>query len=142
MLESRTLHLVRPVNLNHHGTLFAGQIAMWLIEAGLITAARLVGRPEDIVCVKVNSLVFKKPINNGDLIEVRSKVAHLGKTSITVYGEVLRKPDTSPLVSDYITYVAVDSKNKPYRHGFILPEDYIAANREICKEAEILRNVV
>jgi len=36
----------KPEDLNHQGTLFAGQMAKWLAEAGLIAASRLVGRPE------------------------------------------------------------------------------------------------
>ena len=72
MLESVVLHLIRPEDLNHHGSLFAGQMAKWLVEAGLITASRLVGKPEDVVCVQVNGLTFKKPLNNGDLIEIKS----------------------------------------------------------------------
>jgi acyl-CoA hydrolase len=111
LLESVTLHLIRPEDLNHHGTMFAGQIAKWLIEAGLIAASKLVGKPEDVVCVQVNSLTFKKPLNNGDLIEIRSRIAHLGSSSITVYSEILRKKDTVPVVSNIATFVTVDKQN-------------------------------
>ena len=48
MLESTISHLVRPEDLNHHGTLFAGQTAKWLVEAGVIAAARLTGKAEDV----------------------------------------------------------------------------------------------
>jgi acyl-CoA hydrolase len=135
LLESVTLHLIRPEDLNHHGTMFAGQIAKWLIEAGLIAASKLVGKPEDVVCVQVNSLTFKKPLNNGDLIEIRSRIAHLGSSSITVYSEILRKKDTVPVVSNIATFVTVDKQNKPYKHGFQLSEEYIARNRDIYAAA-------
>jgi acyl-CoA hydrolase len=49
--ETVTWHVIRPEDLNHHGTLFAGKMSMWVVEAGLIAASRLVSRPEDIVCV-------------------------------------------------------------------------------------------
>ena len=135
MLESTTLHLVRPEDLNHHGTLFAGQMARWLVEAGLIMASRLCGKPEDVVCVQVNGMTFKKPVNNGDLIEIKSKVAYLGTTSITVYSQVVRKQDAAPVVSNMATFVTVDKQNKPYEHGFKLPEEYIAENRDIYEAA-------
>lgn len=32
-------HLVKSEDLNHHGTLFAGRTAEWLVEAGFVTAA-------------------------------------------------------------------------------------------------------
>jgi acyl-CoA hydrolase len=135
MFESVTLHLVRPEDLNHHGTLFAGQIARWLIEAGFITAARLVGKPEDVVCVEVDNLVFQKPLDNGDIIEIRTKVAHLGFTSITVRSEVFRKQDRAPVVSNLATFVTVDKQHKPYKHGLKLTDEYIAANRSIYEAA-------
>lgn len=38
-------HLVKSEDLNHHGTLFAGRTAEWLVEAGFVTAAAEHGRP-------------------------------------------------------------------------------------------------
>ena len=139
LLESTLLHLVRPKDLNHHGTLFAGQMAKWLVEAGLIAAARLCERPEDIVCVRVNEMIFRKPVNNGDLIELRSRIAYLGTTSITVYSQVLKKHDAAPVVSNMATFVTVDKQNKPYEHGFKLTEEYIAKNHDIYQEALKIR---
>lgn len=135
MLESTILHLVRPEDLNHHGTLFAGQMAKWLVEAGLITASRLVRKPEDILCVQLDGMTFKKPVNNGDVIEIESKIAYLGSKSITVYSEVFRRPDAAPVVSNMATFVTVNKQNTPYAHGFKLTEEYIAKNREVCEAA-------
>lgn len=140
MLEETVIaHLIRPQDLNHHGTLFAGQMASWLVESGFIAAARLYGKPEDIVCVQLNAMNFKKPINQGDIIEIRAKVAHLGSTSITVSSQVFRKGEESPLVANMATFVTVDKQNKPYRHGLKLSADYIADNRQIYDEALKLR---
>ena len=139
MLESVTLHLIRPEDLNHHGTMFAGQIAKWLIEAGLIAASKLVGKPQDVVCVQVNTLTFKKPLNNGDLIDIRSRIAYLGSTSITVHSEVFRKQDAVSVVSNMATFVTVNKQNEPYDHGFKLSEDYIAKNRDIYRAALMTR---
>ncbi len=131
LLESTLLHMVRPQDLNHHGTLFAGQMASWLVEAGFIAAARLCGKPEDIVCVQINEMTFKKPINLGDVIEIKSQIAYLGSTSIAVQSHVFRKQDDAPLVSNMATFVTVDKDNKPYAHGFKLTEKYIAEHRDI-----------
>ncbi len=139
MMESTLLHLVRPEDLNHHGTLFAGQMAKWLVEAGLITASRLCGKAEDVVCVQVNGMTFKKPINNGDIIEIKSRIAHLGSTSITILSEVFRKQDAVPMVSNMATFVTVDKENRPYKHGFKLSEEYIAQNRDIYQDALKIR---
>ena len=135
VLESTLLHLVKPEDLNHHGTLFAGQMASWLVEAGFIAAARLCGKPADVVCVQLNEMTFKKPVNLGDIIEIKSRVAYLGSTSITVYSQVFRKQDEAPLVSNMATFVTVDKQNKPYKHGFELTEEYIGRNRDIYETA-------
>ncbi len=120
MLESTISHLVRPEDLNHHGTAFAGQLSKWLVEAGVIAAARLTGKPEDIVCVQVNEMTFKKPVNNGDIVEIKSRVAYLGSSSITIYSQVYRRQDAAPLLSNMATFVNVDKQNKPYAHGLKL----------------------
>ena len=139
MLELTIPHLVKPEDLNHHGTLFAGQMARWLIEAGLILSSRLTGKPEDIVCVQLNAMTFKKPVNNGDLIEIRSMISYLGSTSMMVYSRVLRKQETSPLITNNATFVTVGKDGRPYKHGLRLPEDYIDKNRDVCEEALKIR---
>ncbi len=135
MLESTISHLVRPEDLNHHGTLFAGQTAKWLVEAGVIAAARLTGKAEDVVCVQLNGMTFKNPGHNGDLLEIQSRIAHLGTTSITVFSQIVRRQDAMILVSNMATFVTVDKQNKPYPHGYKLSEKYIEQNRDIHNEA-------
>ncbi len=56
--------LVKSEDLNHHGTLFAGKTAMWFVEAGFIAAASLT-HPENIVCINVHGMLFKKPVRSG-----------------------------------------------------------------------------
>lgn len=141
MLESTISHLIMPIDLNHHGTMFAGQMAKWLVEAGLIMASKLTGKPEDIVCVQLNGMTFKKPANNGDLIEIKSRVACLGSTSITIYSQVFSKQDTTPLVTNMATFVTVDKEGRPYKHGLELDVEYIAKNRDIYEEAFKIRGL-
>lgn len=136
MLEEITLmHLVRSEDLNHHGTLFAGQMAKWLIEAGVIAACRLTGKPEDIVCAKLTDMNFRGSVQNGDTIEIKTKIALLGKSSITVNSRVYTSHSKEPQVSCMAVFVTVDAQHKPYAHGFKMPEEYIEKNREIYEEA-------
>ena len=132
-------HLVKPEDLNHHGTLFAGQMARWLIEAGLILSSRLTGKPENIVCVQLNAMTFKKPVNNGDLIEIRSMISYLGSTSIMVYSQVLREPEKIPVITNSATFVTVNKDGRPYKHELKLPEAYIVENQDVCEEALKIR---
>ena len=133
--ETIISHLIKPEDLQHHGTLFAGQMAKWLVEACFVSATRLVGKPKDIVCVQIHGMGFKKPAQNGDIIEIRSRVAYTGNTSITVHAEAFINEDAIPAVTGLATYVTVDSQGKPYKHGFTLPEEYIEQNSKIYREA-------
>jgi acyl-CoA hydrolase len=135
ILESLSFHIIRPEDLNHHGTMFAAQLSKWMIEGALIAACRLVGKPEDVVCVQVDRMTFRQPLHNGDLIRIKSKVAHLGSSSITIYTEVARKLDVAPVVTNLAIFVTIDKENKTYAHGLKLSEEYIADNRAIYDAA-------
>jgi acyl-CoA hydrolase len=139
LTETSISHLIRPEDLQHHGTLFAGRMAEWFVEACFVAATRLVGKPEDVVCVQIHGISFKKPANNGDIVDIRARVAFLGPTSITVYGRAFANNNETPSVSGMITFVTVDKEGKPYEHGLILPQEYIAQNREIHQEALKIR---
>jgi acyl-CoA hydrolase len=133
--ETIISHLVKPEDLQHHGTLFAGRMAEWLVETCFIAASRFVGRPEDIVCVRVHGMTFEKPINNGDIAEIKARVAYVGNTSITVKGQTFTVDSDVPVVSSMVTFVTVDKHGSPYTHGLSLPQEYISQNREIYEEA-------
>ena len=134
-------HLIKPEDLQHHGTLFAGQMAKWLVEACFVAAARLVGEPEDVVCVQIHGMGFTKPAQNGDIIEIRAKVALTGTTSITVAGEAYLNEELEPSVSGMATFVTVDKQGVPYKHGVSLSGEYIAQNRASYDEARRLRGI-
>jgi len=134
-------HLIKPEDLQHHGTLFAGQMAKWLVEACFVAAARLVGKPEDVVCVQIHGMRFTKPARNGDIIEIRAKVALAGTTSITVGGEAYVNEEPVSSVSGMATFVTVDKQGVPYKHGITLSDEYIAQNRASYDEALRLRGI-
>lgn len=141
MLENTTIsHLIKPEDLQHHGTLFAGRMAEWFVETCFIAACRLTGKPEDIVCVQIHGINFRKPAYNGDIIEIKSKIAYLSRTSITVYGQAFINRNSVYAVSGMITFVTVDEENRPYAHGIVLPESYITENKEIYDEACKIRS--
>src|SRR4030043_1077061 len=137
--ETSISHLIRPEDLQHHGTLFAGRMAEWFVETCFVTASRLVGRPEDVVCVQIHGISFKKPANNGAIVDIKARIAFLGPTSITVYSQAFVNDDEIPAVSGMITFVTVDKEGTPYKHGLILPQEYMAQNREIHQEALKIR---
>jgi acyl-CoA hydrolase len=119
-------HVVMSADLNHHGTLFAGQGAKWFVEAGFIAAAALTA-PENIVCVNIHGMKFKKPVAAGTIINYVSKVILAGKTRLVSYVKAIKSKNAELIVDGFITFVNVDRDGHPSPHGIILeavtPED-------------------
>ncbi len=109
--------LVRPENLNHHGTLFAGVTSMWFVEGAFIEASRVYGDPSKIVCIKVHGMKFIRPGNNGDILQIKSVLAHVGKTSLTIYTKIYKRISGEQIVDGFVTFVTVDEKGKSMPHG-------------------------
>jgi len=135
MRETRVSRIIKSEDLNHHGTLYAGRMAEWLVEACLITTINLTRKPEDVVCVRIHGFDFKKPAMSGDVIDIRARVAYLGGKSITVSAEVFVNEGNIPSVTGMLTFVTVDRQGRPYDHGLTLPPSYIEENREIYEAA-------
>lgn len=130
--------LVKSEDLNHHGTLFAGRMAEWFIEACFICGAKVTEKPENIVCINVHGLTFTKPANKGDIINLESRIAKIGKTSFTVYGKITRNNSDKILSDGFITFVFVDENGKAIPHNIILNEAIDETDKEIRKRAEKL----
>ncbi|HMD90387.1 MAG TPA: hotdog domain-containing protein [Anaerolineaceae bacterium] len=115
-----TQHLVKGEDLNHHGTLYAGRTAEWFVESGFIAAASLT-RPENIVCMNIHGMLFKRPIHLGELICFESQIVYAGKSRLVAHIEMLASGETD--VTGFITFVHVDKEGKPLPHGLtIVPQ--------------------
>ena len=125
-------HLVRSEDLNHHGTLFAGKTAMWVVESGFIAAASLT-HPENIVCLNIHGMLFKKPIRNGEVVRFESRVVLAGRTRLVSYVKVVNNADDDFLLDGFISFIHVDLQGKPVPHGIVIeatdPEDLALQER-------------
>ena len=111
--------LVKSEDLNHHGTLFAGKTAMWFVESGFIAVASLT-HPENIVCLNIHGMLFKKPIGNGHVVRFESKVVLAGRTRLVAYVKVLGNRDEDFLLDGFISFIHVDRQGKPFPHGVVV----------------------
>lgn len=107
--------LVKYSHLNHHGTLFAGQGAEWFVESGFIAAASLTA-PENIVCVKVHGMVFRKPVQKGTIVFCKSQVVLAGKTRLVAYVNFSDSQTGDHIVDGFLSFVHVDLKGVPVPH--------------------------
>ncbi len=122
MENIRVSRLVKPQELNHHGTLFAGRMSEWFVETCFICAAKATGKPENIVCLNIHGLTFKSPAQNGDIIDIEARVVKAGRTSFTVYGKITRNKNEKQTCEGFITFAFIDENNKPIPHNLVLDE--------------------
>lgn len=119
-IESVSLrHLVKGEDLNHHGTLYAGRGVEWMVEAGFITASSAV-KNENIVCMRINSLLFRKPVPKGQMVTFEGRIVFTGRTSLTAYVKVINSNTNDFIVDGFFTYVYVDDHGKPAAHNIVI----------------------
>jgi acyl-CoA hydrolase len=131
-----THHLVKSEDLNHHGTLYAGRSAEWFVESGF-TAAAILTKPENIVCMQIHGMSFSRPVRRGEIVRFESKVIHTGRSRMVTYIRMMA--NEQKVVEGFITFVHVDSEGKALPHGIEIvptqPEDI-----ELLERAKQLSN--
>ncbi len=133
-----TSRLVKSEDLNHHGTLFAGRAAEWFVETCFICGAKITGKPENIVCVKIHGFTFNEPATKGDVLNFEARLAKTGRTSFTVYGKITKNDSNNILSDGYITFVFVDEKGKPMPHNILLDDPIDEEDKKIRERASTL----
>ncbi len=126
METTHVSRLVTSKDLNHHGTLFAGQTAMWMVEACFVAAAKLNKRTDNIVCVSIDGFIFKRPVRNGDVIDIETFPVYTGRSSITIVGKIYCEScGKESILNTAVTFVTLGEDGKPSPHGIVIerPED-------------------
>ncbi len=141
MLPVTTIsHLIKPQDLNHHGTLFAGRMAEWAVEGGFIGAQKFLRvAPKNLVCIRIYGLTFNRPVYSGDVIDIRARAAHVGRSSVTMYIETLKSPDPIVLLDGFITYVHVDEEGRAGPHGLTVEKPAAGEALALWERAERLK---
>lgn len=111
-----TYHLVKGGDLNHHGTLFAGRGAEWFVESGFIAASTLLN-PENIVCLKIHGMEFRRPVHKGEIVCYESRIVYAGKSSLTAYITMKSVKSSALVLEGFITFVHINEQGKPVAHG-------------------------
>lgn len=118
-----TYHLVRGMDLNHHGTLFAGKAALLFVESGFIVSS-LALRTNEIVCLRIHGMLFKHPVKSGETIGLTSQVIYAGTTSVGVYVKVFIESSREFVVDGFLTFVKADEQtHKPIPHNTLIEID-------------------
>ena len=108
--------LVLPQHTNSLGTAFGGTIMSWIDVCAAMSAqrhARLI-----VVTASMDQIDFLAPIRGGQLVNLRSIVNYVGRTSMEV-GVRIEAEDTLTgervhAASAYVTFVALGDDGKPH----------------------------
>ena len=106
-------NLVRPEHLNHHGSLFGGQLLSWVDECAWMAAARDFPLSR-FVTRAMDSIEFKHQVKNGSILRFHLIKTRQGNTSVTYLVEVYEVERSSVeeilAFSTSVTFVSVDER--------------------------------
>lgn len=114
-VEVTNSELVIPTHTNHLGTIFGGRVLELMDITGAMAAMRYSN--QDVVTASIDAVDFKKPIQLGDIIELKGRVIHTARTSMVVKVDLFRV-DKNERNRDfscrgYLVFVAMTSGGKP-----------------------------
>jgi acyl-CoA thioesterase YciA len=115
-MELITTFLVKTSDIGISNNLFGGTM-MSLIDSSAVAYAMQICDTPRMVTVKIDELVFKKPVKVGNLLKVYGNVIEFGNTSISIYIDV-RKHNVYNGVQETVThtnikFVRIDDEGSP-----------------------------
>lgn len=108
--ETTSHRLVLPADANHFGTLYAGSLLRYSLEAAYATAVQAVGPAADLMLRRVLSLECRRSVPVGVLVELRGAVLQV-RQSYLVVGVVGMPLDgqTLPWMDGLLGFASVSS---------------------------------
>jgi len=115
-MELITTFITKASDIGLSGNLFGGTMLSLIDESGVSYAMQLCDTPR-MVTVKINELVFKKPVKVGNLLKVYGKVIEFGNTSVSIYIEVRKhnvyNGNQETVTHTNIKFVRIDDEGNP-----------------------------
>jgi acyl-CoA hydrolase len=113
--------LIKPQDMNAHGSLFGGSVLSWIDEEAVIFVSCQLGKA-NVVTKYMSEIDFVHSARLGDIIEIGMGTKVLGRTSITIQCKVRNKFTKETIIKiDSIVFVHVDENGNPIPHNVIDP---------------------
>jgi len=115
-MEHITTFLVKASDIGLSNNMFGGVILSLIDESAVSYAMQVCDTPR-MVTVKIDELVFKKPVKVGNLLKVYANVIEFGNTSVSIYIDVRKhnvyngKQET--VTHTNIKFVRIDDEGNP-----------------------------
>ena len=104
-----------PCDTNSNGDIFGGWLLSQMDLAGCVECRKY--QPGRYVTITLDKMIFKKPVNVGDLLSIYCKIIKVGNTSITVdvISQVKRRLTNivEEVTKGVFKYVHIDENRKP-----------------------------
>jgi len=115
--------LIKPQDMNAHGTLFGGAVLAWIDEEAAIYAMCALNKKGNLVTKFMSEIDFVSSATLGDVIEIGMDTVKLGRSSITVRCEVRNVFTRCTIIRiDSIVFVYLDEHGNATPHGVTVPE--------------------
>ena len=104
-----------PMHANHYGSVHGGTILRLVDEAAFVAATKHARK--NVVLASMDHMVFKHPVNIGDMLNIRARLCYVGRSSMDIEVEIeaekLKEGRTLKVGSAYLTMVALNERGKP-----------------------------
>lgn len=115
--------LIKPQDLNAHGTLFGGTVLSWIDEEAAIFVTCQLGKG-NIVTKFMTEINFVSSAGLGDIIEIGMETIEFGRSSISIRCEARNKFSKETIIKiDRIVFVHLGEDNKPTPHHITSPQN-------------------
>jgi len=115
-MELITTYICKKGDIGVHDNMFGGTI-MSLIDDAAASYTAQICDTQRVVTLKIDELVFKKPVKIGSILKLYGEVVTFGNTSVTIYIEI-RKHNVYTGAQETVThtkiiFVRIDDEGKP-----------------------------
>ena len=112
--ETTSHRLVLPADANHHGTLYAGSLLRYALEAAYATGSRAAGPAANLMLRRVLSLECRRSVPVGTLVEIRCGVLQVRRAYLVVGVVGMPTPGgTLPWMDGLLGFAQVDAAGLP-----------------------------
>ena len=114
-MQLLTQKLCMGKDLGIHGNLFGGIMLSWIDEAAASYAAEICHTP-NMVTLKIEEVIFKKPVKIGFQIRIYGEVERVGRTSLTLKIDARKynvySAEETTVCAAKITFVRIDESGE------------------------------
>jgi acyl-CoA thioesterase YciA len=132
-MELITTHICKQSEIGVHDNMFGGTILSIIDDASASYASQTCDT-QRVVTLKIDELVFAKPVKVGNILKVYGEVKAFGTTSVTLYIEV-RKHNVYTGLQTVVThtnikFVRIDDEGTPLAISERVKERYAERMKE------------